>query len=201
HARIDRVPRHQQQISFVATGNLRVQALLLARAGHPLRGNMLGRFGACAHPGNDRRRRSERPAVGRHAGAQAGRPGCGGGTPDSVQVPGANQVSIGRVAARTLSGVYRHSICSRTIRTGAGLVARARPYSNSLAKEPSMKTLKPALGTLLLGLSLTAFTALAQTSSGSPPAAGTAATQGASQSPQAGAMSDDQVQRRYDAEK
>lgn len=64
-----------------------------------------------------------------------------------------------------------------------------------------MKTLKPALGTLLLGLGLTAFTALAQTSNGAPPAAGPAATQGTSQSTQAGAMSDDQLQRRYEAEK
>ncbi len=64
-----------------------------------------------------------------------------------------------------------------------------------------MKTLKPALGTLLLGFSLTAFTALAQTSNGSPPAAEAAASQGASQSPQAGAMSDDQLQHRYEAEK
>src|SRR5690606_36354242 len=75
---------------------------------------------------------------------------------------------------------------------------------HNFAKEPSMKNLKPALGTLLLGFSLTAFTAMAQSPNGAQPAAGTSAAQEATQTPQAGngaAMTDEERNNRYENEK
>src|SRR5690606_27197434 len=65
-----------------------------------------------------------------------------------------------------------------------------------------MKNIKPALGTLLLGLSLTTFTAFAQSSNDAQARPGATSAQEATQgSRAAGVMSDEERERRYDAEK
>lgn len=64
------------------------------------------------------------------------------------------------------------------------------------------KILKPVLGTLVLGFSLTTFSAIAQTNNGQAANQGAAASQQADQhNRNHAAMSDDQIDQRYEAEK
>ena len=89
-ARVNRVPRHQQQVHGDAARPVRVQALLLQAPRHRERRRRVRHRGACGDEGADRRRGSARAALGRGARAPARAAGTAGGAAHDYQVPRAD---------------------------------------------------------------------------------------------------------------
>ena len=106
HARIDRQPRHFEQVPALRARDLRIEVLLhLGRGLVRRRGRGLGRGGESRDPSVDRGRRPEGDPVRRHTGRPAQGQGLRPRPPDGGQIPRGNRArQFGAAAAAEGAG-------------------------------------------------------------------------------------------------